>query len=76
MNERRLAVQGGCGQFDVAVDHDTTGHLELCACCSAPFSQPHRQALESSSEDNGVPSLDQGYGIDFCEGFGNVFDCV
>ena len=40
------------------------------------ISQHHRQALEGSSEDNGIPPRDKGYGIDFCEGFGIGFNCV
>ena len=63
-------------QFDVAVDHDTAGHLERGARCGTPFSKPHRQALGSISEDNGIPPRDKGYGNDFCGGFGIGFDCV
>ena len=54
----------------MAVDHDAARHLERGACCGAPFSQPHRQALESSSEHHDKPPRDKGYGIDFCEGLG------
>ena len=46
------------------------------SCCGAPFSQPYLQALESSSEDNGMPSRDKEYGIDFRKRFGIRFDCV
>ena len=69
-------MQGGCGQSDVAVDHDAGRHLERGACCGAPFSQPHRQELESSSEDHGIPPQDKGYGFDFCKGFGIGSDCI
>ena len=54
----------------MAVDHDTARHLERRECCGAPFSQPHQQALESSSEDHGIPPRDNGYQVDFCEGSG------
>ena len=45
-------------------------------CCGTPFSQPHQQALESKSKDNGTPSRDKGYEIGLCEGFGIGFGCV
>ena len=32
-----MAVQGGCGQFDVAVDHDTARRLERGASCGALY---------------------------------------
>ena len=66
---RRLAGQGGCGQLDVAVDHDEARHLERCACCSASLSQPHGEALIGSFEDYGIPSRDKVLGIDFFAGF-------
>ena len=66
----RQAVQGGCGQFHVAINHDATRHFERGACCGAPFIQPQRQALESSSEDHGIPSRDKGYWFDFVRGLG------
>ena len=72
----RLAVQGGCGLRDVAVDHDAAGHLERCACCRALLSQPHGQALEGSYEDNGIPSRDQGFRIDVCARCVIGIDCV
>ena len=46
----KLAVQGGFTHSDVVDDHDTARYLERTLCCCAPFPQPHRQALESSSE--------------------------
>ena len=60
----------------MAVGHDTARNLERSACCGAPFSQPHRQALESSYVDHGISPPDEGYGIDFCEEFRIGFDCV
>ena len=33
------------------------------ARCGAPFAQPHRQALESSSEDHDIPATGQGIWI-------------
>ena len=65
-----------CRQSDMTADHDAARHLERGACCDAPFSQPRRQALESSSEDHGKPPQDKGYGIDYCKGFGIVFDSL
>ena len=65
----RLAVQRGCGQSDVAIDHDAARHLERGACYGATFSDSHRQALESSSEDHSIPPRDNGCVIDFCEEF-------
>ena len=38
---RRLVVQGGCMQLDVAVHNDDAEHLERCGCRGAPPSQPH-----------------------------------
>ena len=66
----RLAVQGGCGQSDVTVDHDATSYLAQGACCGASFSQPYRQALESSSEDHGIPPRNKGMGLTFVRGSG------
>ena len=71
-----MAVQGGCGQLDVAVDHDEAGHLERCACCGAPLPQSYREALASSFEDFGLPLWDRVYRIDFCAGLGIGFDYV
>ena len=72
----RLTVQGGYKQSDVAVDYDAARHLDRGASCGAPFSRPHRQALESSSEDHGIPPRDKGYGFDFCRQFGIGSDCI
>ena len=74
--EERLAVQGGCGQLDVAANHDSVRYLERWACCGEPLSQPLRQVLEGSYGDNGIPSRDQGVKIDVCVGFGIGIDCV
>ena len=54
----------------MAADHDAAKHLERGACCGAPLSQPHRQTLESSSEDLGIPPRHKGWGINVYEGFG------
>ena len=63
-------------QSDVAVDYDAARHLERGACCGVPFSQPHRQALESNSEDHGVPPRDKGCEFEFCKGFGIGSGCI
>ena len=60
----------------MAIEHDTARHLERGEFFETSFSQPHRQALESSSEDHDIPPWDRGYGDDFCEGFGIGFDSV
>ena len=51
---------------------DISNAVRAVAC----HSQPLRQALERSYEDNGNPSRDLGFGIDVCEGFGIGIDCV
>lgn len=56
-------MQGGCGQFGVAVDHDPAGHLERRPCRGVTFSQPHLQALESRFEGYGLPPRYKGYGF-------------
>ena len=35
-----------------------------------------KQALESSTEDHGIPPRDKGYGFDFCKGFEIGSDCI
>ena len=60
----------------MAVDHDEARQLERCAYRTAPLSQPLRQALEGSYDDNGIPSRDQGFRIDVCARFGIIIDCV
>ena len=54
----------------MAVDHDAARHLKRGACCGAPFSQSHRQALESSSDNHGMPPRGKGYRFDFVRGSG------
>ena len=68
--DRRLAVQGDCENLDVAFDHDAAKYLERCACYGALLSQPLRQALEGSNEDNDIPSRDQGLGLTLVRGSG------
>ena len=69
-------MQGGCGQFDVAVAHDETAHVERCACRGAPLSQPHGQALDGSYEDYGILSRVQGFRIEVCAGLGIGIHCI
>ena len=48
----RLATQGGCGQIDLAIEHDEAEHLERCARCGKPLAQPHEQPLAGSYEED------------------------
>ena len=56
---------------------DISNAARAVACHSHNPTDKHwTEALGSSSEHNGIPSWDQGYGIDFCEGLGIGFDYV
>ena len=60
----------------MTVVHDFARHIERGASCGAPFSQPHRQALESSFEEHSMTPRDEGYGFEFCKGFGIRSGCI